>query len=235
MGLLDPFWTAVDTTIAGAGGAVGGAIGSVGDGITQTGRSVGDGIANAANGYASYVNDTANYVRDATGASGVRKGTAVNPLGLSQEKGAAWSYGAPSSWKSGSGAKSGPQKQITSASTTPAGQKKTANPMAQRAAVGTAAKSARGGTGGASGRGGAKPNTSTVTGRKEAGQMSNKGAVSAGRGGGQAGRGGQRVGGTVTGKKEAKQLSNKGAAGQAKKPTGTVTGGTVKRPTQIKK
>ena len=115
MGLLDPVWTMVDTAVAGAGGAVGGAIGSVGDGITAAGRSAGDSVANAAQGYASYVNDTANYVRDATGASGPRNGTAVNPLGLSSGKDAARTYGPAKSWKSESSDSSAPQKQIKSA------------------------------------------------------------------------------------------------------------------------
>ena len=95
MGLLDPFWNAVDTTIAGAGATVGGAIQGIGDGITQTGRNVGDSIAGAASGYGNYVNDSANYVRDATGAPGVRAGSASNPLGLTRNKEAAKMTGMP--------------------------------------------------------------------------------------------------------------------------------------------
>lgn len=95
MGILDPFWNAVDTTIAGAGATVGGAIQGIGDGITQTGRAVGDSIAGAASGYGNYVNDSANYVRDATGAPGVRAGSASNPLGLTRNKEAAKMTGMP--------------------------------------------------------------------------------------------------------------------------------------------
>ncbi len=95
MGILDPFWNAVDTTIAGAGATVGGAIQGIGDGISQTGRNVGDSIAGAASGYGNYVNDSANYVRDATGAPGVRAGSASNPLGLTRNKDAAKMTGMP--------------------------------------------------------------------------------------------------------------------------------------------
>ena len=95
MGILDPFWNAVDTTIAGAGATVGGAIQGIGDGITQTGRNVGDSLAGAAAGYGNYVNDSANYVRDATGAPGIRAGSASNPLGLTRNKDAAKMTGMP--------------------------------------------------------------------------------------------------------------------------------------------
>ena len=94
MGFFDPVWTAVDGVVAGAGAAVAGGISGLGEGISSAGKSAGDSVAGMANGYADYVHNSANYVRDATGAEGVRKGTAANPLGLTSDKASARSYGA---------------------------------------------------------------------------------------------------------------------------------------------
>ena len=126
MGLLDPFWNAVDTTIAGAGATVGGAIQGIGDGITATGRNVGDSLAGAAAGYGNYVNDSANYVRDATGAPGTRAGSASNPLGLTRNKEAAKMTGMPK--YSGSSNKGGQQKAIGAPPPKPGAAPKTIAP-----------------------------------------------------------------------------------------------------------
>ncbi|KAF6237095.1 hypothetical protein HO173_004563 [Letharia columbiana] len=240
MGLLDPFWNAVDTTVAGAGTAVGGAIQSVGDGISQTGRNVGDGIAGAAGGWGSYVNDGANYVKDATGAGGVRVGSAGNPLGLAKSKEAARTGGFSSytPYKGGNKAstKTTEQKAIMPAAPSAAGKTEQTkarsavgaqvaadarakaiaaakeNYNKKKAAGGAAAGKGPSAGGNAAGRGG------KVTGRAEALKGPAGGVTNAPTKppGNAAGRGG-KVGGTVTGR-------GGGAAGAAKKPAGTVTG-----------
>ena len=240
MGLLDPFWTAVDTTVAGAGAAVGGAIQSVGDGISQTGRNVGDGIAGAAGGWGSYVNDGANYVKDATGAVGPRVGSAGNPLGLSKSKEAARTSGFSSYTPYTARKPTTEQKAIAPA---PAGTKAKEEQGKARSALGTQVaadarakaiaaakdnwekkKKVAGVAGGGKAPSGAAPARSTVgnaagrggkvTGRAEALKGVTGGSAAAKKPpvSAAAGRGGK-----VTGR-------GGGAVGAAKKPAGTVTG-----------
>ena len=185
------------------------------------------------------MNDGANYVKDATGAGGVRVGSAGNPLGLAKSKEAARASGF-SSYTPYKGKPSSEQKAIMPAASAAGKTEQTKARSAVGAQVAADArakaiaaakenynkkKAAAGGaaagnpTGAAKSAGGkASGGGGKVTGRAEAlkgpaGGVTNaakKAPASA------AGRGG-KVGGTVTGR-------GGGAAGAAKKPAGTVTG-----------
>lgn len=213
MGLLDPFWNAVDTTIAGVGSTVGGAINGVGDGISATGRNVGDGIAGAAGGYGSYVNDTANYVRDATGAGGVRAGSASNPIGLTRDKDAARSggmpkytpYKAPPSSTSSTKAIGAPPNP--KAATGPA--KNTRSIASQNAALAAKERASTA----------ANARQLAIDKQKSMGGVTGKAPAAKGPAAGAAG-GAKKPTGTVAGKGAPNT-----AAGAAKKTGGTVTGG----------
>ena len=207
MGFLDPVWATVDTVIAGAGATVGGAIQGVGDGISMTGRNIGDGIAGAAAGYGNYVNDSANYVRDATGAPGIRAGSASNPLGLTRNKEAAKLTGMPkyAPYKAPAG-----QKAITAA------PPRTLAPSSKQRSL-------------------ASTNAANIA-RAQAQQRREAAAAGANKTGTVTGKPAQKTGGTVTGKPAAKPASTAAAnkptptATGAKKTGGTVTGKPAAKP-----
>ena len=183
------------------------------------------------------MNDGANYVKDATGAGGVRVGSAGNPLGLAKSKEAARASGF-SSYTPYKGKPSTEQKAIMPAASAAGKTDQTKARSAVGAQVAADArakaiaaakenynkKKAAGGaagnpTGAAKSTGGkVTGGGGKVTGRAEALKGPTGGVTNAAKKApaSAAGRGG-KVGGTVTGR-------GGGAAGAAKKPAGTVTG-----------
>ncbi|MCJ1469760.1 60S ribosomal protein L23A [Pseudocyphellaria aurata] len=116
MGLLDPIYNVVNSTIngaiAGAGAAAGDTVSGVGGVISSTGQGIGDSVTGYARNWGDYAKDTGNYVKDYTKAPGPRVGTAANPLGLA-----------------GNQSRSAPLHMGTSSSkTTPSAKKKTSAP-----------------------------------------------------------------------------------------------------------